>query len=151
MNSTSKGDVAVLLAAAKLVESGLIILKPISESLPFDLVILYDNMSYKIQVKRAQIQNNGRWAIPFRKMKPTIIDSATGQKKYMSYTYTAQHADFICGVVIETNDVYVFPLKEVKNTSHTIVDPNKTARIETGFKHEKYRNRIILDGKEFKL
>lgn len=141
-----KGDVAVLIATAKFSEAGLISLKPTCEAVPFDLVIYHKSVFYRVQIKRARKDKNrgihtGRWYVPFRKVSPT-------GDGHTIYKYGVQHADFICGVVVETNDVYCFPLKGNRIQSMVIVDPEETGRqnLRGGTKLDttKFRNIIHL-------
>jgi hypothetical protein len=98
-HSSMKGDVAVLMATAKFAEAGMVVLVPACEALPFDLVLFHQGQFFRVQVKRAQrYKQTKRWMIPFRKIAPTGTD-------YTVYRYTTKHADYLCGVVVETGDI----------------------------------------------
>lgn len=142
-NRAQKGDVALLLLAAALTEAGLIVLKPLCESVPFDLVVYYDKKFYRIQVKRAQRASDGiRFDIPFRQI-------TVNRTKIKVYRYTIEHADFIAGVVIETKDVYLFPIEETLKLKATIrVDPTHSSKKISHNRiidPEKFRNVLVLN------
>ena len=137
-----KGDAAVLFLAAVLVEQGLTVLQPLCEALPFDLALYYDEVFYRLQVKRAQRYKGGpRFEIPFRK---TTVNS----KGPKTYRYTTNHADFLVGVVVETRDIYTFPLAETTAIKATIqVDPTgSSSRVSPNrlVDPEQYRNVLRL-------
>lgn len=147
-NTGMRGDAALLLVSAKLVEAGITLLKPISESLRFDLVILYDKVFYKVQVKRAYRYNNtNRFKIDFR----TIIVK-TGEN--IIHKYNEDEIDFIIGVVVDTNDLYCFPMKDVLGRNSIQVDPLKSSAAPSPNKKinpELYKNKIMLNNMECKL
>ena len=118
-----KGDAAVLFFAAQLVEQGFVVLEPLCEALPFDLVVMYKSEFYRIQVKRAQkVKEKGRYFIPLRK----ITVNSAGAKVYK---YSKEHTDFLVGVVVEESTSYVFPIEDVTHMSAGIqVDPTGIAK-----------------------
>lgn len=122
---------------------------------PFDLGVFHDRQFYRLQVKRAQRVEDARWkdqervvyTIPFRK----VVNNAVTR----TYKYTIDHADFIVGVVVETGDLYCFPMYEVDKMSSGITItanglPSKYANRRT-FDPEPYRNVLILSGKAIRL
>jgi hypothetical protein len=149
-SQVQKGDVAVLIATAKFMEAGLIVLKPVSESLPYDLVIATDKHFYRVQVKRAQKRraSPGRYSIPFRKV-------TVNRNKTKVYTYTEEHTDFLVGVIVETSELYVYPLAEIKNiSSMVVVDPGGLSKKRNGpqkVDSERYRNVLNFEGRKIKL
>jgi hypothetical protein len=146
INSSLKGDVGVLMVFSVLSEAKLIVLKPICESVPFDLVIYHNKIFYRIQVKRAQkYKNTKRWTIPFRKTNP----NATG---YTEYFYDKTHTDIVCGVIPETGDMYFFPI-DIKRPKYEIaIDPDDTITKSSYNKvlnPEQYRNILCLGDSKF--
>lgn len=141
-SKVQKGDVAVLMLAARLVEAGLVVLTPLCEALPFDLVIYYKESYYRVQVKRAQpYKNTPRFEIPFRKTTP----SGHGPK---TYRYTKAHAEFLAGVVVDTGDCYLFPLDATEEIKAVIqVDPRGASSFKSANRKvdpEKFRNSLRL-------
>jgi hypothetical protein len=138
-----KGDVAVLLAAAKFTEAGIVVLQPICEALPFDLVLLHDGKFYRAQVKRAQkdTRNKGRYLVPLRKV------TVRTDGKWHSYRYSSEQVELIVGVVVPTADVYVFPIADLVGISTCVqLDPGHITqeKFASGRKidAEGYKNRI---------
>lgn len=49
--TASKGDIGVAMITADLIRQGAEVMMPISHTTPYDLIALYENIFYKIQVK----------------------------------------------------------------------------------------------------
>ncbi len=140
LHSSVKGEIAVLMVTYRFLASGLIVLKPITESLPYDLVVSHEDTFYKIQVKKGQSKGDGRWEIPFRKVSPN-------GKGVTRYAYTEKMVDIICGVIVETNDIYCFPLNQTNVKTGVIVNPSgktMTPRHKRLVDSESRRNNIKL-------
>lgn len=142
----------MLLLAAKLTEVGLVVLQPLCEALPFDLALFHSGQFYRLQVKRAQREKRAgeRYSIPLRK----VTVNSRGPKVYR---YSKQHADFICGVVMQTGDVYMFPVEDIEHLRSTItVDPHGNSNSVQAKKSRKidseaYRNSIKLGRQRLRL
>lgn len=144
-----KGDAAQLLLSSIFVEAGLYVFQPVSESLRYDLLITQDHRHFfKMQVKRASpYLQSGRFSIQFRSI--TVKPDGNHIHKY-----TLDEVDYICGVVMQTADVYVFPMTDILGRSSIQVDPlisSKNTSQRRILDPELYRNIIVLDGTECKL
>jgi len=87
--------------------------------------------------------------VPFRK----ITVNTKGTK---TYRYTEDHTDFLVGVVMETLDVYCFPIVETAHVrSGVTLDPlgEQDKRFQAGRKvdAENYRNVIRFGDQEVTL
>jgi hypothetical protein len=150
MNTGLRGDSAVLLASSKLVEAGLILLKPISECLKFDLVV-YDGIGFiTLQIKRAYAKSVGdprKFLISLRMITMTA-NGAVARK------YSEKDVDFVLGVVIETGDIYSFPISVAANRNCLTLNP---FNIESKFINknatntEPYKNIITLHNRTYNL
>jgi hypothetical protein len=142
--TTQRGDAAVYLIASRLMAVGLIVLQPLSDSLPFDLAIYREGRFFRIQVKVAMlVKPYGRYCVPLRKMSPG--------KQLRIYRYTKEHTDFIVGVVRQTGDAYCFSIEEIEHIKAGItLDPDQTANVKYAtnkrINPESHRNNIVLDG-----
>lgn len=65
-HTKDKGDLGVLKAQASLCEQGYIILIPLTEHAPFDLVIYKDNTFKKVQVKYRSLNKLGTIEVSFK-------------------------------------------------------------------------------------
>lgn len=148
INKGQRGDVAVLLAASKLIESGISILQPISDSLRYDLVATTGEKFFRLQVKRAySYKDTKRFVVELR----TITVKPDGNK---IHKYNANEIDFIIGVVVSTGDIYCLPIQDILGKTAIHLDPLKaSSKPPTNRKidPELYRNIIVLDGTEYKL
>lgn len=148
MSTGQRGDVAVLLAASKLVDAEIGILQPISDCLRFDLVALFDEKFYKIQVKRAwKYKDTDRFQINF-------TSTTVKPKGNKVHHYSVSEIDFIIGVVVETGDLYCFPMKDIVGQSTIQVKPASSSIILSPNRKidpELYRNKIVLNNMECKL
>lgn len=143
LSTTQKGDSAALLAAHKIIESGLTLLKPLSEALPYDFVIEHNKKFYKLQVKRAQPRigkNIKSWYVPFRQIKVKVGG-------VQPYRYSTEDTDYIVGVIVETGDLYFLSLRELENVKSGVpVNPaNNYPHNVKVLDVEKYRNKLYLD------
>lgn len=140
-HSSAKGEAAALLATSRLVDAGLVVLRPAIEALPFDIAVFHGGKLYRIQVKRAQKSRwVGRWEIPFRKITP----SGHGQ---MVYQYNSTMVEYLCGVVMETADIYLFPLDKVQAKSVVFVNTGHATQVKGHTRlvdPEQYKNKLCL-------
>lgn len=149
MNTGLRGDSALLLASAKLVEAGITLLKPVSECLKFDLVA-FDNLTFsKLQVKRAYpARADGKFTISLRSISMTSSGAVATK-------YTKDDVDFIVGVIVETNDVYCVPISSVIDRTILTLNPqnivSKFASNKNFCNVEGYKNQITLNNQIYKL
>ncbi len=61
-----KGDLGVLKAQLSLYEQGYLILQPVTEHAPFDLVVYKDNVFKRVQVKYKSLDKTGAITLHFR-------------------------------------------------------------------------------------
>lgn len=130
-----RGEAAALLVSAVLSEAGLAVLKPVSDSLPFDLGVYRNGRFYRLQIKRAYPnKRTGSYVIPVRKVNPRLRSGAD------AYRYTEEHTDFIVGVVMETGDCYFLPIPALTHI-RTEVHLSEKSRFEVS----SFKNRLVLD------
>lgn len=143
MKKTSlRGDSAVLLTASKFTEAGITVLQPISECLKFDLVI-FDGLTFqKVQVKRAyKTKNQEKFEISLRSISMT----SKGPKVQF---YSEQDVDFIIGVVMETDDLYCFPINVLLKRSAIRLNPNNVQNKFSKHKFinaEEFKNKLLMN------
>jgi PD-(D/E)XK endonuclease len=140
-NTSIRGDAALLLANAKLVEAGITILKPVSECLKFDLVSFDGSTFSRLQIKRASpAQTIGKYKISLRRVSMT-------SKGAVAKKYSVEDTDFILGVVMETGDIYCLPISLVANRNSLTLNPkNISSKFSSRniFDAELYKNTITL-------
>lgn len=148
MNTGIRGDAAVLLTSSKLIEAGIGLLKPISESLAFDLVAYDGNNFDRIQVKRAYPIESSKFRVSLRRVSMTA-------KGAVARKYSENDAEFVIAVVMETGDLYCFPINVAGNRNSITLNPNN---IETKYitnpkstNAEVYKNTINLHDRVYKL
>jgi len=150
LSKVRKGDSAVLFFATLLSEANFLVLQTFSEEAPFDLAIYHNGKFTRFQIKRAQpAKTPGRFTIPFRKI-------TANSKKSKVYRYSADHTDFLVGVVMETLDVYCFPIVETSHIRSAItVDPLGITLEKFASSRkvaaEQYRNCLVLNGENHPL
>lgn len=147
MNTGIRGDSALLLASSKLVEAGLTLLKPVSESLEFDLVA-YDGTSFsKIQVKRAYA------ALADNKFRISLRRVSMTSKGALAKKYSTKDTDFVIGVIMETGDIYPIPIdiaadrNSITLNPHNIVSKYAINKVDV----EPYKNQITLNNQIYTL
>lgn len=85
---------------------------PVLEDTKIDCIAIKDNTLYKIQIKTLQ-NDRGTKYMPVRKI-------SHNQGEYKVHHYTADEIDFFLGVDLQTEDVYVCPIKFVNMYSSSI-------------------------------
>ncbi|MCW8900004.1 MAG: group I intron-associated PD-(D/E)XK endonuclease [Gammaproteobacteria bacterium] len=65
-HTKEKGDLGVLKAQLSLFEQGYLILQPVTEHAPFDLVVYKDNAFKRVQVKYKTLDKTGAITLHFR-------------------------------------------------------------------------------------
>jgi hypothetical protein len=150
MSTGTRGDTAVLMVSAKLIEAGLTILKPISECLTFDLVSFDGSNFDKLQVKRAypSTERDDKFIVSLRRVSMT-------SKGAVARTYSTSDMDFIIAVIVETGDVYCLPSNIVAGRTIITLNPknveNKFISNKRAIDTEPYRNKITLHNRIYTL
>ncbi len=143
-----RGESAVLIACAKLIDANIIVLKPISDCMKFDLALFAEDKFHKIQVKRAYpAQTKGKFQVSLR----TVNLKPSG---YTISTYSQSDVDFIVSVVIETSDVYCIPISLVAGRQGITLNPyNIVSKItnKKALNMEDYKNIITINKTIYKL
>lgn len=151
MTTGTRGDSAVLLVSAKLVEVGITILKPISECLTFDLVSFDGENFNRLQIKRAYPINLPKPS----KFKASLRRINMTAKGAVARKYSSKDTDFIIAVVIETGDLYCFPIDIVAERNSITLNPYSIKSNHITNKKatdtEPYKNVITLHNKIYKL
>lgn len=148
-NTSLRGDSALLLASAKLVETGITILKPVSECLKFDLVAAAGKSFTTLQIKRAYpSKTKDKFVISLRTVSMT-------SKGPVAQKYSKDQTDFIIGVVIETGDLYCLPISLVEGRNLITLNPKNINSAYISNKRmidaEPYKNVISLHNQIYKL
>lgn len=142
MPSTSeKGESAVRLFEAKLLEAGACALRAICDTMLFDVAVYRNGRFYRFQVKRGQKRKSGSFEIPIRRIHYNRTSVRTEP-------YSAQDVDFMVGVLMETMDVYVFPMFALEGmTCSVTVNPTGRSKFagRTKVDAERFRNAIVFD------
>jgi hypothetical protein len=96
-----KGDIGVLKAQADLAAQGYLVLLPLTEHAPFDLVIYQDQKFQRVQVKYRSCCRNGRLEVQFR----SIWNDRHGSHKV---PMDKREVDIICVYCPDTDECYYF-------------------------------------------
>ena len=149
--TSRRGDSALLLVSAKLVEAGITLLKPISECLTYDLVIADGSSFKKVQVKRAYpiaIPRATKFKVSLRRVSMTA-------KGAVARKYSEADTDFIIAAVMESNDIYCLPISVAGDRNSCTLNPfNMTNKFITNKKYldlEKYKNTLSLNNVIYRL
>lgn len=124
MNTTHVGDIAEMSVSLAAMDMGWSVLRPVGNSLPYDLIIDVSGSLVKIQVKSA-------W-----KGKPTksyIVESRrtkTNRVRMVRARYTDNDFDFAIVYIPETKDFYIIPVSEfIKYKGAITLSKNSRASI----------------------
>jgi len=108
LNTNIKGDTAEAYVTAKLIEKGYTVSEPINDHARYDLIVDKDQL-YKIQVKHAQLKDNG-------KIKVSIASSNPNTKTSKRKTYTKDEVDAYCIYCPQTEKVYWVDFEQAPKT-----------------------------------
>lgn len=118
----NKGDLGVLKAQADLAEQGFMILHPLTEHAPFDLVAYKDKHFIRIQVKYRTLSLVGAISV---NMKNNWVDKHGIHVKYLDKT----QVDIICIYCPDTDKCYyIDPLKYNKSISLRVNAPKNNQK-----------------------
>ena len=113
MNSKDKGDISEAVVAAEFLKLGIPVSKPLGDNQPYDLIIDFNCILKKVQIKTAR--NKGDYTlIPTSKSINTYL---TKDKRRTSYK---DKVDFIVAYCHTTNECYVIDVNEVGNVQVTL-------------------------------
>lgn len=116
--STVIGDIALLRITASLMSKGYTVLKPISDSKRYDLVIEINGCFKRVQCK------NGRYINGCVVFAGTSSIKGGSKRKVYHQTYVGQ-VEFFGVFCPTTNQVYFIPIEEVKKENYLRVESPK--------------------------
>src|SRR5262245_48902901 len=100
-HTKDKGDLGVLKALADLAEQGFMVLHPMTEHAPFDLVICKDQRFQRVQVRYRRCDRTGVLEIRFR----SIWNDRKGAHRV---AMNKSEVDIVCVYCPETDECYYF-------------------------------------------
>ena len=113
-----KGDLGVLKAQVNLYEQGYLILQPITEHAPFDLVAYKDGVFKRVQVKYKTVDKTGALTIYFR--------SCWADKNGLHMkAVSKEQVDLYCIYCPDTDECYYFNPDEYEHSVTLRVEPPK--------------------------
>lgn len=115
-HTKTKGDLGVLKAQVDLYQNGYIILTPLSEHAPFDLVVYKNGKFKRVQVKYRQLNSKGILEVRFR-------SSYNNSKGTITKEVNKNEIDVYCVYCPETDECYYFDPK--------LFDKSISLRVET--------------------
>ena len=121
-HTKDKGDLGVLKAQVDLFEQGYLILSPMTEHAPFDLVAYKDNEFRRIQVKYRKLDASGKLDVKF---------STCWTDKYGTHTVPVDknEIDLYCVYCPNTDECYYLePYKFGSNASLRVDTPKNSQR-----------------------
>jgi len=125
-----KGDLGVLKAQVSLYEQGYLILQPITEHAPFDLVAYKDGEFKRIQVKYKSVDKTGAMTIHFR-------SCWTDKNGTHMQALSKEQIDLYCVYCPDTDDCYFFNPDEF--------DSSVTLRVEAPKNNQSKSIRLVID------
>lgn len=121
-NRKQIGEIGERIAIGELAKFGIDILLPMSDNLPYDFVVCYNNKFYKCQVKSSNhlTYNN---SISF-----SLVTNNWYQKKEKKYT-NSEIDIFIC---CDLNSIYLFKFDELKDKNNITIryDESKSKQVK---------------------
>lgn len=103
MNTNSKGRIAELLAQAKYISLGYVVLQPVNKDGVYDFVIEKEDKFLKIQVKVIKEKDD------FYQLKNQMVSSG------ITYYYQEGDFDYLVGVNIVSGEIFQVPFSECTN------------------------------------
>jgi hypothetical protein len=129
-HTKAKGDLGVLKAQVSLYEQGYIILQPVTEHAPFDLVAYKDGFFKRVQVKYKSLDKTGALTVHFRS------SWADKNGTHMKAVDKGQ-IDLYCIYCPETDECYYFDPKKF--------DKSVTLRVETPKNNQSTNVKFVAD------
>ncbi|WP_226673283.1 group I intron-associated PD-(D/E)XK endonuclease [Rossellomorea aquimaris] len=132
-HTKDKGDLGILKAQVDLHQKGYMILNPLTEHAPFDIVIYKDGEFKRVQVKYRELNSKGTLEIRFRS---TYSDSKGVQSKDVN----KEEIDVYCVYCPQTDECYYFNPK--------LFLKSLTLRVNVPKNNQKEHIRYALDYRE---
>jgi len=125
--SKQKGDLGVLKAQLDLFEQGFVILNPLTEHAPFDLVAYRDGKFHRVQVKHRKVDRYGKIEIKFS----TCWVDRNGTH---TVPVDKSEVDLFCVYCPDTDDCYYLdPLEFGSSASLRVETPKNSQRTGVRF------------------
>lgn len=124
-----------------MLQHDILTLRPSCDTARFDLALYHDKRFYRIQIKSGQKKKESTFAIPVRKAQ-------YNRRKIWNTYYTPEDIDFIIGVILETGDLYCFPVAITQQFKDSIwVNPIRNENHPNcAFDYLPFKNHITLGG-----
>ena len=129
-HTKDKGDLGVLKAQLDMFEQGFVILNPVTEHAPFDLVVYRDGLFKRVQVKYKSVDRTGSITVHFRSCWADKNGTHTRQ-------IDKEEVDLYCIYCPDTDHCYYLDPKEYKNSV--------TLRVETSKNNQSKNVRMATD------
>jgi len=116
VDTNQKGDIAEAKSVARFMELGYVVSEPINDHPRYDLVVEKNNTLYKIQVKYASMDTDGRIYV-------SIASSNPNTKGSTEHKYSSSEVDAYSVYCPETRSVYWIDYKDAsKNNMYLRVE-----------------------------
>ena len=107
MNRKQLGEIGERIAIGELAKYGIDVMLPMTDNLPFDIVVFYNNKFYKCQVKTSRIMS---------KEGAKVFDVRTNDwYKHTYHTYTKDEVDV--WILCDLSNIYLLKFDEMKCTT----------------------------------
>lgn len=104
MNRKQLGEIGERIAIGELAKYGIDVMLPMTDNLPFDIVVYYNNKFYKCQVKTSRTVS---------KEGSKVFDVRTNDwYRHTSYTYTREDVDV--WILCDLENIYLLKFDELK-------------------------------------
>jgi hypothetical protein len=110
MNTNNLGDLGELKVITKLTELGVEVYTPFSKTSKADLIGMYNNHLYKIQVKTSEKSKDEKIVFSLSSSIPKA------NKKYIKYKYSPEEIDLFLLYNYEKDCIYILPCESPKDT-----------------------------------
>lgn len=138
MNRKQIGEIGERIAIGELAKFGIDVILPMSDNLPFDLVVYYNNKFYKCQVKTSR-QTTPSGAIPFD------ISTNDWYKKTV-HLYTSDEVDV--WILCDLHNIYLFTYDELGGQKVISIRDSPTKNKQS--KGVRYKSDYIISEKRIK-
>lgn len=120
-HTKDKGDIGVLKAQADLAEQGFMVLRPLTEHAPFDLVAYRKRTFSRVQVRYRSVSKNGDLRVAFK----TIWNDKNGTHRRAT---DKREVDLFCVYCPETDECYYFDPSQFGRSLSLRVDAPKNGQ-----------------------
>lgn len=122
-HTKQKGDLGVLKAQVDLCEKGYMILTPLTEHAPFDVVAYKDQQFKRVQVKYRDLNRNGALEVRFR-------SSYSNSKGVVTKETNKKEIDVYCIYCPNTDECYYFDPKVYNKSFSLRVEVPKNKQLQ---------------------